>query len=65
MHSLSAELQRLFGRPGQDLPDALPEAGFALDLVSADERVWTMVIGLAPAAGVRRGGLRSGTRAGQ
>ena len=51
MHSLSAELQRLFGRPGQDLPDALPEAGFALDLVSADERVWTMVIGLAPAAG--------------
>lgn len=50
MHSLSAELQRLFGRPGQDLPDALPEAGFALDLVSADERVWTMVIGLAPAA---------------
>ncbi len=51
MHSLSAELQRLFGRPGQDLPDPLPEAGFTLDLVSPDERVWTMVIGVAPAAG--------------
>ena len=25
MHSLIAELQRLFGRPGQDLPDPLPE----------------------------------------
>ncbi len=51
MHSLSAELQRLFGRPGQDLPDPLPEAGFPLDLLSPDERVWTMVIGVAPAAG--------------
>jgi hypothetical protein len=51
MHSLSAELQRLFGRPGQDLPDPLPEAGFPLDLLSSDERVWTMVIGVAPAAG--------------
>ncbi|WP_398305228.1 hypothetical protein [Zoogloea sp.] len=51
MHSLSAELQRLFGRPGQDLPDPLPEAGLTLDLVSPDERVWTMVIGVAPAAG--------------
>lgn len=51
MHSLIAELQRLFGRPGQDLPDPLPEAGFALDLVSPDARVWTMVIGIAPAAG--------------
>lgn len=51
MQSLSAELQRLFGRPGQDLPDPLPETGLALDLVSPDEWVWTMVIGLAPAAG--------------
>ena len=44
MHSLSAELQRLFGRPGQDLPDPLPEAGLTLDLVSPDERVWTCLL---------------------
>ena len=51
MHSLIAELQRLFVRPGQTLPDPLPEAGVALDLVSPDARVWTMVIAIAPAAG--------------
>ena len=51
MHSLIAELQRLFGRPGQDLPDPLPADGVDLDLVSPDGRVWAMAVGVAPAAG--------------
>lgn len=51
MHSLTAALQRLFGRPGQPLPDPWPEAGAVLEPVGPDGRVWTLVIGLPRSAG--------------
>ncbi|MCE1185075.1 MAG: hypothetical protein LWW92_05650 [Rhodocyclales bacterium] len=53
MNTLRAELQRLFARPGQELPEAWPWPPGAeqLTLVDPDERVWTLVLGLAPQAG--------------
>ena len=51
MDSLSAALQRLFGRPGQPLPDPWPESGALLEPVDPDGRAWALVIGLPRPAG--------------
>ncbi|MDD3353072.1 hypothetical protein [Zoogloea sp.] len=51
MNSLTAQLQRLFGRPGQDLPDPWPEGGGLVELTGPDDRVWTLVLEVAPGAG--------------
>jgi hypothetical protein len=53
MNTLRAELQRLFARPGQELPEVWPWPAGApvLDLVDPQERVWTLVLGVAPQVG--------------
>ena len=49
MHSLIAERQRLFALPDQPMPDGA-EADL-LDLIDADGRVRTLVVGVAAATG--------------
>lgn len=51
MTKLSAQLRRLFGRPGQVFPDPWPETGSAVELTGPGEQVWTLVMEIAPAAG--------------
>lgn len=51
MHSLIAERQRLFALPDQPMPDGEGAEADLLDLVDADGRVRTLVVGVAAATG--------------